>query len=74
MVCLHSGVFLLSQHLTFVGRTDPAPANRFVRHCREHAVCPRFTAPSTQRLHKAFLDYSDTAYTVLGNSTSQLCR
>ena len=38
LVCLHSGVFLRSQYLAFIGRTNPALANRFVRRCREHAV------------------------------------
>ncbi len=38
LVCLHSGVFLRSQHLAFIGRTNPALANRFVRRCRRHAV------------------------------------
>ena len=38
LVCLHSGVFLRSQHLAFIGRTNPALANRFVRRCRKHAV------------------------------------
>ena len=30
--------FLRSQHLAFIGRTNPALANRFVRRCRRHAV------------------------------------
>ena len=30
--------FLRSQHLAFIGRTNPALANRFVRRCRKHAV------------------------------------
>ncbi len=38
LVCLHSGMFLRSQHLAFIGRTNPALANRFVRRCRKHAV------------------------------------
>ena len=38
LVCLHSGVFLRSQYLAFIGRTNPALANRFVRRCRRHAV------------------------------------
>ena len=38
LVCLHSGVFLRSQYLAFIGRTNPALANRFVRRCRKHAV------------------------------------
>ena len=38
LVCLHSGVFLRSQYLAFIGRTNPALANRFVRRCRNHAV------------------------------------
>ena len=38
LVCLHSGVFLRSQHLAFIGRTNPALANRFVRRCRKYAV------------------------------------
>ena len=37
LVCLHSGVFLRSQYLAFIGRTNPALANRFVRRCRRHA-------------------------------------
>ena len=38
LVCLHSGVFLRSQYLAFIGRTNPALAHRFVRRCRKHAV------------------------------------
>ena len=38
LVCLHSGVFLRSQYLAFIGGTNPALANRFVRRCRKHAV------------------------------------
>ena len=38
LVCLHSGVFLRSQYLAFIRRTNPALANRFVRRCRKHAV------------------------------------
>ena len=38
LVCLHSGVFLRSQYLAFIGWTNPALANRFVRRCRKHAV------------------------------------
>ena len=38
LVCLHSGVFLRCQYLAFIGRTNPALANRFVRRCRKHAV------------------------------------
>ena len=38
LVCLHSGVFLRSQYLAFIGRTNPALANRLVRRCRKHAV------------------------------------
>ena len=38
LVCLHSGVFLRSQYLAFIGRTNPALANRFVRRCRRYAV------------------------------------
>ena len=38
LVCLHSGVFLRSQHIAFIGRTNPALANRFIRGCRKHAV------------------------------------
>ncbi|MCY4028854.1 MAG: hypothetical protein OXH75_21370 [Acidobacteria bacterium] len=30
--------FLRSQYLAFIGRTNPALANRFVRRCRKHAV------------------------------------
>ena len=28
LVCLHSGVFFRSQYLAFIGRTNPALANR----------------------------------------------
>lgn len=38
LVCLHSGVFLRAQYLAFIGRTNPALANRLVRRCRKHAV------------------------------------
>ena len=38
LVCLHSGVFLCSQYLAFIDRTNPALANRFVRRCRKLAV------------------------------------
>ena len=38
LVCLHSGVFLRSPHLAFIGRTNPALAHRFFRRCREYAV------------------------------------
>ena len=38
LVCLHSGVFLRSQYLAFIDRTNPALANRFVRRCRKYAV------------------------------------
>ena len=38
LVCLHSGVFLRSQYLAFIGRTNPALAHRFIRRCRKHAV------------------------------------
>ena len=38
LVCLHSGVFLRSQYLAFIGRTNPALAHRFMRRCRNYAV------------------------------------
>ncbi|MCY4027872.1 MAG: hypothetical protein OXH75_16365 [Acidobacteria bacterium] len=38
LVCRHSGVFLRSQYLAFIGRTNPALAHRFVRRCRQYAV------------------------------------
>ena len=38
LVCLHSGVFLRSQYLAFIGRTNPALAHRFIRRCRKYAV------------------------------------
>ena len=38
LVCLHSGVFLRSQYLAFIDRTNPALAHRFVRRCRNYAV------------------------------------
>ena len=38
LVCLHSGVFLRSQYLAFIGRTNPALAHRFMRRCRKYAV------------------------------------
>ena len=38
LVCRRSGLFLRSQHLSFIDRTNPAVANRFVRPCRIHAV------------------------------------
>ena len=38
LVCLHSGVFLRSQYLAFIGRPNPALAHRFIRGCREYAV------------------------------------
>ena len=38
LVCLHSGVFFRSQHLAFIGRTNRALANRFIRRCRKVAV------------------------------------
>ena len=38
LVCLHSGVFLRSQYLAFIGRTNPALAHRFIRRCRTYAV------------------------------------
>ena len=38
LVRLHSGVFLRSQYLAFIRRTNPTLANRFVRRCRKHAV------------------------------------
>ena len=38
LVCRHGGVFLRSQYLAFVGRTNPALAHRFVRRCRQYAV------------------------------------
>ena len=31
-------MFLRSQHLAFIDRTNPALANRFVRRCRKYAV------------------------------------
>ena len=34
----HSGVFLRSQYLAFIGRTNPALAHRFMRRCRKYAV------------------------------------
>ena len=34
----HSLVFLRSQYLAFIGRTNPALAHRFIRRCRKHAV------------------------------------
>ena len=40
LVYLHSGVFFRSQHLAFIGRTNPALANRFIRRCRKYAVEP----------------------------------
>ena len=38
LVCLRSGVFLRSLYLAFIGPTNPALANRFVRRCRKHVV------------------------------------
>ena len=38
LVCLHSGVFFRSWYLAFIGRTNPALANRFIRRCRTVAV------------------------------------
>ena len=38
LVCLHSGVFLRSQYLAFIGQTNPALAHRFIPCCREYAV------------------------------------
>ena len=38
LVCLFGGVFLRSQYLAFIGRTNPALANRFIRRCRKVAV------------------------------------
>ena len=38
LVCLHSGVFLRSQYLAFIGRTNPALAHRFLRRCRDYTV------------------------------------
>ena len=38
LVCRHSGVFFCSQYLAFIGRTNPALANRFIRRCRKLAV------------------------------------
>ena len=38
LVCLHSGVFFRSRYLAFIGRTNPALANRFIRRCRKVAV------------------------------------
>ena len=38
LVCLHSGVFLCSQYLAFIRRTNPALANRFLPRCRKDAV------------------------------------
>ena len=37
-VCLHSGVFLRSQYLTFTGETYPNEAARFVRRCGNAAI------------------------------------
>ena len=37
-VCLHSGVFLRSQYLTFTGETHPNEAARFVRRCGNAAI------------------------------------
>ncbi|MCY4598598.1 MAG: hypothetical protein OXF27_01580, partial [Acidobacteria bacterium] len=44
LVCLHSGVFFRSQYLAFIGRSNPALANRFVR------PCPRVTHIADERL------------------------
>ncbi|MYN64927.1 MAG: hypothetical protein F4X11_07855 [Acidobacteria bacterium] len=38
LVCLYSGVFLRSQYLAFIGRTNPALAYRFIRRCRKYVV------------------------------------
>ncbi len=38
LVYLHGGVFLRSQNLAFIGRTNPALAHRFLRRCRRHVV------------------------------------
>ena len=38
MVCLHRGVFFHSHYLAFIGRTNPALANSFIRRCRKYAV------------------------------------
>ncbi|MCY4074930.1 MAG: hypothetical protein OXH04_05830, partial [Acidobacteria bacterium] len=38
LVCLHSGVFLRRQYLAFIGRENPALANRFVERCGAAAV------------------------------------
>ena len=41
LVCLHSGVFFRSQYLAFIGRTNPALANRFLRRsARVSRNCP----------------------------------
>ena len=37
-VCLHSGVFFRSRYLAFIGRTNRALANRFIRRRRSVAV------------------------------------
>ena len=38
LVCRHSGVFLRSQYLAFIGRTNPALAHRFIHRCRKYVV------------------------------------
>ena len=41
LVCLHSGVFFRSQYLAFIGRTNPALTNRFLRRsARVSRNCP----------------------------------
>ena len=41
LVCLHRGVFFRSQCLAFIGRTNPALANRFLRRsARVSRNCP----------------------------------
>ncbi len=37
-VCLHSGVFLRAQYLTFTGEASPSAAARFVERCGAAAV------------------------------------
>ncbi len=38
LVCRHGGVFLRSQYLAFIGRTNPALAHRLVRRSRQYLV------------------------------------
>jgi len=70
LVCLHGGVFLRSQYLAFIGRTNPALAHRFMRRCRKYAVEQPWNGSRLRVCRIA----ARRIYRVLGVEHSRHCR